>query len=862
MILRLRSKRAIARPIEAVGNDEAAQADPTKVQGQVQTVLNTVDIANAAGRYGVSLRTLGVALLRDPENPELIFARATTLLMWGRHWEALWAFDSLRSRSWTHRLLPLRLGYTYLALGYFADAETWMRRAVEIDPDEIAAKDGLINAVMHQGRSSEAIAIWQRLFGTDDRDLGRLGWIVFCKSDTGDFSGAELDARRLLAIDANQPGVWVNLGIALNGLGRHEAALHAFREAMRLDDMLASDVDAFVNVGKQSMMLGQLDTCIETLEANLPHRPNIEGHLVYAEALLKSGRFAEGWRQYEFRWMRGAQVYLRHGPSRPVWSGQDLHGRTIFVRKEQGVGDTMQFIRYVPLLKQLGATVLLQKLPGIAMTFDGVDYVVEPEELPGYDYYINFLSLPRAFGTELDSIPCNIPYLRVDAERIHRWSKRIGGGDALRIGLTWAGSPVHSRDGDRSMPLQEMEPLLQLTGVRFFSLQKGAGQSQIEGLNARDKLDDLADEIADFADTAAIISRLDLVICVDTAVAHLAGALGKPVWLMAQKDGEWRWLGDDRVDSPWYPSMRIFRQLVHRDWREVVQRVKTALEGVVSGTTSLVSSSSARSGAAQPPRSIAAIGPTSMHTMPTLAMASEARAGVLQYFPTNSPESACLHWYGEFLQPQLDFIFQIIKPGATVIEVVPGIGTQSLQIANRLGPTGHLFLFESRPLIRRVLQQNLGVNAVRNVTVIPRAPGFRAVDIELGPTLPNALGDGTLTGLASLELLDDYLFEQLHLLKIGMEIDALKVLHGATETLWRLRPVLFVAVTEVQSINCIAGFIKAIGYRCWRMETPLFNPCNFNRRSDDIFSGRKAIALIAMPEEFEVDIDLNTCVEF
>jgi Flp pilus assembly protein TadD len=869
MILKLFPKRVAAGTAQEGKSRARTQAGDlapasTASRSDLHELLNTVDIANASGRYVDSFRAIQTAMLADPDDPELIFARGVSLLGWSRHWEALWAYESLLAREWTDRRLPMQFAYAHLALGHAADADVWVRRALELDPDDASAKDGLINTLMHQGKTADAIGAWLKFFGPDDRNPRRLNWMVYCKTDTRDFSGAELVARRLVAVDAHQPGTWINLGIALNGLDRREEALHAFQEATRLGDMLGGEIDAFVNVAKQSLMLGQLDTCIEILEARLPSSPSIEGHLVYAEALLKAGRFAEGWQQYEFRWMRGVQAHLRHGPSRPVWSGQDLRGRTIFVRKEQGIGDALQFIRYLPRLKRLGATVLLQSLPGIPLTIDGVDRVVAPDESPDYDYYIDFLSLPRAFGTGLDDIPSTIPYLSADDDRIARWSKRLGSGGGLRVGLVWAGNPVHTRDGDRSMPLQAMEPLLGLENVRFFSLQKGSGEAQVETLTARDRLDNLADGIADFGDTAAIISLLDLVICVDTAVAHLAGALGQPVWLLLQKDGEWRWLSDDRSDSPWYPTMRIFRQSVQRDWQELVARVRAALEEVVRGETSLKAIPNAQRDDAQQLRPVTAFQVPSARTrVPALAIASEGRAGILQHFPTDSPESDSLFWYGEYLQPQLDLIFDVIKPGATVVEVAPGIGAQSLQIANRLGSKGHLFLFESRPLTCRVLNQNLTVNGVRNITILRRALDHQGVEPERRSLVHGFEGvaDAQSPGIVPSAPLDDYSFDQLHLLKIGIDAEALTVLEGAATTLWRLRPVLFVTVADGLAFHRIAAFVKELGYRCWRMDTAVFSPENFNRRREDIFSGQSVLALIAIAEELEVDIDLGNCAE-
>ncbi len=362
-----------------------------------------------------------------------------------------------------------------------------------------------------------------------------------------------------------------------------EQALGAFEEATRIDDRLGSGLDAFVNVGKQLAMLGRLDAALKLLEARLPAQPNIEGHFIYGETLLKAGRFHEGWKHYEFRWMRGVQVFLRHKSRHPIWNGQDLRGKTILVLKEQGMGDTIQFVRYLPMLKQRGATVLLQKVPGFDRSFTGVDRIVELEDALEFDYYISLLSLPRVFGTDIDSIPQSVPYLHANADGVAHWAKQLGDRIALRVGLLWAGNPIHKRDSERSMSLESLAPLLEIPGAHFYSLQKGSGESQVDASPLKDRITPLGPQLKDFEDTAAVISLLDLVIGVDTAVAHLAGAMGKPMWLLVQKDGEWRWLTDDRTDSPWYPTMRIFRQSTLRNWRDTVQQVRIALEAVVDG---------------------------------------------------------------------------------------------------------------------------------------------------------------------------------------------------------------------------------------------------------------------------------------
>jgi hypothetical protein len=258
-----------------------------------------------------------------------------------------------------------------------------------------------------------------------------------------------------------------------------------------------------------------------------------------------------------------------------------LEGRTILLHAEQGFGDVIQFIRYLPLVEQRGGRIIvecqaeLQRL--FQTTAERCQIVIRGQPLPAFDLHCPLLSLPRAFGTALANIPGTEPYLQADAEQVGRWQRRLGEFDSMvKVGLAWAGSPTHKKDRNRSMKLARLAPLGQAPGVRFFSLQKGATAAQAKTPPPGMDLVDWTEELKDFADTAALIANLDLVIAVDTAVVHLAGAMGKPVWTLLPFVPDWRWLLE-REDSPWYPTMRLFRQNSWGDWDSVITRVADAL---------------------------------------------------------------------------------------------------------------------------------------------------------------------------------------------------------------------------------------------------------------------------------------------
>jgi FkbM family methyltransferase len=352
---------------------------------------------------------------------------------------------------------------------------------------------------------------------------------------------------------------------------------------------------------------------------------------------------------------------------------------------------------------------------------------------------------------------------------------------------------------------------------------------------------------------------VDLVLCVDTAVAHLAGALGKPVWLMLPRPADFRWM-EGREDSPWYPTMRLFRQSRRDHWEEVVERVKAALQERLRGEIAAPLPHAAAPRLMARPPAVVRPGIPAGHR-PGFSAVAETRVGILQYLPDEAWVGESLGWYGEYLQPQVDLLTRLIRPGATVLEADAGIGAHAVFLGKALGAAGHLFLYEPHPVVQRILQQNLGANRVMNVTLMRRAlgrPGAGAEATSGGAELAAAAGPSSPVVT---ETLDELQLERLDWLKINDSAHAHEVLDGATDTLWRLRPLLFLAAADEPALTELARRAQAFSYRCWRMETALFNPDNFNRRDTDIFSGRTTLALLAIPEEIDVDIALDECVE-
>ncbi len=436
-----------------------------------------------------------------------------------------------------------------------------------------------------QTRLADAEEHFEQATALDPEFLDGWLWLGSCKLALGNAVGAETCARRAIDLDANSGRAWLNLAMALTGQGRKAAGLQACKRAAALERETGLETGATAQLGALHYSQGRIADAIDLFSHTLPQRPDVACSSTFALALLTSGDYKAGWQQYEFRWFQEPMHAVRAKYSQPIWSGQSLQGKTILLRAEQGFGDIIQFARFATPLKGLGAHVLMQVhrgFEGLAASFADVDRVfAEGEEFTAFDFYCNMMSLPAAFGTELETIPAHVPYLDVDPRQRELWRSRLPVASGARVGIAWAGNPKHLRDLERSIPLERLAPLLGIDGIRVVSLQKDLRPGDREHLAAFSSITDLGTGFGNFVDTAAVIDQLDLVICVDTAIAHLAGALGKPVWLLITDPCDFRWLRN-RDDSPWYPTMRLFRQENAGEWAPVVARVADELNKAIA----------------------------------------------------------------------------------------------------------------------------------------------------------------------------------------------------------------------------------------------------------------------------------------
>jgi hypothetical protein len=367
------------------------------------------------------------------------------------------------------------------------------------------------------------------------------------------------------------------LGNALQDKGQLNDGIAAHNRALHLNPNYA---EVHNNLGNALGAAGRFEEAVASLRRAIELKPDFAiAHFSLANMLLLQGDFDRGWPEYE--WRRSLPGLNRREFVQPRWDGTALNGRTILLHAEQGIGDTIQLIRYVNTASVRGGKIVVECQPELVrlfQTLSGVDQVVALNQpLPDFDIHCPMFSLPPILKTNLETIPATVPYLKADENLCLRWAACMAPFGERNVGIVWAGSPGHKNDRNRSFSLSQLSPFARIPGITFHSLQKGDAARQASTSPEGMKLIDRSAELSDFAETAALIANLDLVIAADTAAAHLAGALAKPVWVLLPFVPDWRWMLD-RPDNPWYPTMRLFRQKSFGDWTEVIERVAQALD--------------------------------------------------------------------------------------------------------------------------------------------------------------------------------------------------------------------------------------------------------------------------------------------
>lgn len=532
---------ALDRPQEALARCREAL---TQLPNHAAVHYNHGNALRALTRLEEALAAYDRAITLKPDYAEAHDNRGVVLERLKRYDDALAAHERALALRPLSAEMHHNRGVALSALKRYDEALTSFDRALALRPNLPEALNHRGAALGNLKRPAEALASLDRALTLRpgyEEAIGNRG-IVLVHLDRPEEALAALE--HAMAALPERAAFQHSRGFALRALGRHCDALACKAEAVRLD----------------------------------PDTPEFRWNLGLAQLLL--GDFASGWDNYEWRWRCDGMMTPPPQYDKPLWLGDaDIAGRTIILHHEQGLGDTLQFCRYAAKVAARGATVLLEvqkPLQALLAGLGGASQVIASgEALPHFDFHCPLASLPLAFGTRLDSIPADIPYLGADPAKVEAWHARLAGGGRLRVGIAVSGSTTHNNDRNRSMSLASLLPLLG-EGVQLVLLQKEIRDSDRQVLAEHPEILSFADDLDDFTDTAALAAAMDVVVSVDTSVAHLAGALGKPLWLLLPFVPEWRWLLE-RQDSPWYPTARLFRQEQAGDWVGVVDKVRAAV---------------------------------------------------------------------------------------------------------------------------------------------------------------------------------------------------------------------------------------------------------------------------------------------
>ena len=470
-------------------------------------------------------------------------------------------------------------GLIRLRRGRPLEALAFLDRAVKADPRSVDAMSNLGLALQGAGRFADAVARYRDALVLAPRHpeiLYNLGnaYLAFDRIDE-----ALESYDRVLAQNPSHVGAHVNRGNTLLRFNRPQEALASYDAALAI---VPGHPQILTNRGHALRRLDRPQEALIDLESALTSAPEFpEAHFETALARLTLGDFNDGWKAYEWRWKTGAFANQRRSFRQPLWRGDaPISGKTILLHAEQGFGDTIQFIRYARLVADRGARVICEVQPELApllSQIEGVEIIARGQALlPAFDMHCPLLSLPLAFGTDDATIPAKIPYLTAEATRVAQWRERLGP-RVPRAGFVWSGSATHKNDANRSLALARLAPFFESLPLACFGLQRDMRDADREMVARVPKLINLGAELSNFNDTAAVISLLDVVVSVDTAVAHLAGAMGKPVVILLPHAADFRWLRD-RTDTPWYPTARLLRQPSFGDWDSVLRRLAAELQ--------------------------------------------------------------------------------------------------------------------------------------------------------------------------------------------------------------------------------------------------------------------------------------------
>ena len=804
---------ALGRTQEGVEHYEALLK---KYPDYLEAWINLGDLCGKAGMAEGAIHAWQQALSLDCESVLVLNNLGLTCSNLGRTEDAVRYFRQAAALAPDRHELWLSLGNALLGLARFAGAEKAFRQALRIDP--------------HHAQTHNNIAV----------TLGHL-----------DRTGEAIDAFRLaLQADPNLADGLNNLALALYKLDARDESLLLLRRCVEQHPAYAL---GWANLGMVLQGVGQLEEAVRVIDRALALTPDQAGWLWNQSlAYLTMGDFNRGWQHFEQRYAKGKADPQAVPPELPfpMWRGESVVGKRILLVKEQGFGDQIQCLRFAQNLVGLGAEVgvwLHPALAPLATGVAGVHVAITDAPADAYDFWAFLMSLPVHFNAGFDNLPGVMPYVQADADKLAAMRQRIDSfaKGRLRVGINWAGNPSHPNDRHRSLQLADLAACLDLAGIAWVSVQKDRAPDSDPWVN-RGSLLPLGDEIHDFSDTAAVIAALDLVITIDSAIAHLAGAMGARTWLLLPANPDYRWMLE-RIDSPWYPTMKLWRQPKLGDWATTLVQVERALLQETGGQ--LVAAGFGR------------FMPLAGHQRLV-----SGRHGWFVYNHHDQYVGQALEQYGEYGEHEVALFARIMHgfQAFDAIEVGSNIGSQSVPLS-RLAR--RLYAFEPQPTIFQTLCANLALNDVRNCQAFPMGAGECGGTFVVPPVGYDSSGNfgsvslapdgqGTPVQVVALDDLMSSLVPDLRVRLIKVDVEGMEraVLSGACEMIARNRPFLYVENDRIDQSEALIRSMREMGYRLYWHCPLLFDANNFFANADNIYQGIAAINMLGVPNEVAFDV--------
>lgn len=835
--------------------------------------------AYQAGQYVQAEAGFAQVLAQDAQHTAALYHLGLALHTQGRTQEGISHYQTLLQRYPENLYAWINLGDLHGKAGNAEQAISAWERALQLDADSTLVLNNIGITCANLGRATEAVGYFRRAASIEPQSHAlwfSLGNALLCMAR---YTQAEQAFIQALRIDPTHAQTHNNLAVTLGHLEREDESIAQFRQALACDADLADGLNnlalalykrdareeavrllrhcvdrhpgyalGWANLGMVLQGMGQLEEAVRVIDRALELTPDQAGWLWNQSlAYLTMGDFARGWQHFEARYAPGRADPVATLPDLPfpMWSGEDLAGKRILLVKEQGFGDQIQCLRFVQQLQALGATVGVWVHPAVAplvaLMLQVQEVLTEPPS-KGYDYWALFMSLPVRFQANSKTLPGAVPYIAADTSKqntvhtVHTIRQQVDhfAAGRLKVGINWAGNPSHPNDRHRSLHLSDIAAWLDLPSVAWVSLQSQRNPDTDPWV-ARGALLPLGDAIKDFSDTAAIIAAVDMVISIDSAVAHLAGAMGARTWLLLPANPDYRWMLE-RTDSPWYPSMKLWRQTRLGEWGSTLRQVEQALRletkyMPLAGHQRLI----------------------------------RGRHGWFVYNCYDQYVGQALEHYGEYAEYEVQLFTRIMHgfKDHDVIEVGANMGAQSVPLC---AMARRLFAFEPQPTVFHTLCANVALNAIRNCQAFPVGAGevegmFKVPLVSydssgnFGGISLQTDGDGTPVQVVALDHFLQNLVPDLHvrLLKVDVEGMERAVILGARQLISRDRPFLYVENDRIEHSERLILCLRELGYRLYWHCPLLFNSHNFFANTDNVYQGIAAFNMLGVPEELAFD---------